>query len=114
MERKKETPQIITHSVGMHGLRREVRLMTLQKVYTLKIRLTINNQTIGEAGPRTYTEDFDPIYEIFIAPTEVLTPDNKSYIYIAFDYCPRRDERLIVRLSEKFYTTHFDEKISRS
>jgi len=58
--------------------------------------------------------ELTPIVSIFIAPREILIDKNKPYIYIAFDYFPSRDERLIVKISEKYYTSHFGELISRN
>lgn len=55
---------------------------------------------------------FLPIVSIMFAPPDVLKEEFKPYIFISFDYEPSRDERSIIKITERYFTTHFPDLIS--
>lgn len=57
---------------------------------------------------------FVPITNFYICPEEIVMPYNKGYILIAFDYEPVRYEMEIVRIPDRYTTTHFKCLISKN
>ena len=61
------------------------------------------------------TSGWKPIIKIYVSENkEQLEPQNRDYIYIAFDFIPGHDLRLIIKISNKTKTTHFPDFISRN
>ena len=57
---------------------------------------------------------FTPITNFYLCPEEIVMPYNKGYILIAFDYEPVRTGMEIVRIQDRYTTTHFKQLISKN
>ena len=56
--------------------------------------------------------DFTTVRNVWIGPTEILVKKNRPYIFISFDYEPQRTGMEVVRIPDRYVTTHFHERIS--
>ena len=68
------------------------------------------NEILGDSLLPDFME-LTPISKVMIAPREIVMPYNKPYIIIAFDY-EWHNPMSVVKISERYTTTVFREKIS--
>ena len=87
------------------------RFKCMQSMVLLRSNASAMLQCFGHEGLHDPLE-LCAISKVYLCPDEIVMPYNKLYIIIAFDYEPQRTGMDVVKITERYTTTHFKEKIS--
>jgi len=105
-----KTKENITKSMARISERSSERFASMQSMLLWRYSA---NEILGGSLLPDFME-LTPISKVMIAPKELVIPDFKPYMIVAFNYEPAHHPCVIVKIPERYTTTQFYEKISLS